>query len=59
VKLGTGNANFEVVFKNLKLINFQGIIIMQAARADNFENEIELVEEQFLFLKNCLKRWFL
>lgn len=58
VKLGTGNANFEVVFKNLRRIHFSGIVVMQASRAQSDSSEIEYVQEQFAFLKNCLQRWW-
>jgi len=58
VRLGTGNANFEVVFKKLREINFAGIVIMQAARAQSDRDEIGYVREQFAFLKNDLLRWW-
>lgn len=58
VKLGTGNANFEVVFRKLKEVNFKSLIIMQAARAEHYADERAYVEEQFVFLKTCLERWF-
>lgn len=58
VKLGTGSAKFEAVFKKLKEVNFGGVIIMQAARAEEYSNERRFVEEQLTFLKNNLLRWF-
>jgi len=59
VKLGTGDADFETVFKKLKYIGFDKLIIIQAARAKKDNDEIDCVREQFSFLKNCLGRWFL
>ena len=58
VKLGSGNADFEKVFKNLKKLDFNGVIIMQAARAESYADEMKFVTEQFDFLKNCLERWY-
>lgn len=59
VRLGTGKANFELVFKKLKQVGFDGLIVMQAARADKDSEEIAFVKEQFNFLKDCLERWFI
>lgn len=58
VKLGTGDADFETVFRKLKQIGFNGMIIMQAARADNDSEELQIVKEQFSFLKDCLAKFF-
>lgn len=58
VKLGTGAANFKTVFTILKKHNFKGPIIMQAARDEDYNADLELVKEQFVFLNNCLERWF-
>jgi L-ribulose-5-phosphate 3-epimerase len=58
VRLGTGDANFEAVFRNLNKLDFGGIIIMQAARATEYSDERKLIEEQLAFLKECLDRWF-
>ena len=58
VKLGSGNANFKKVFTRLKNDDFNGIIIMQAARAATYDEELAFVAEQFAFLNSCLKRWF-
>lgn len=59
VKLGTGNADFELVFRKLlKQYGFCGMIIMQAARAEDYKDELRFVKEQSLFLRNCLERWF-
>lgn len=58
VKLGTGDSNFETVFRQLKAARFRGPIIMQAARAEQPDEDIRLVTEQFAFMKECLARWF-
>lgn len=50
VKLGTGNANFDTIFKLLKAHNFKGNIIMQSARELNYVNDLELVQEQKQFI---------
>lgn len=59
VRLGTGNANFKGVFNRLKQIDFKGVIIMQAARANDDSKEIAFVKEQYDFLKESLERWYL
>lgn len=35
VPLGTGNANFEAVFKALGKIGYDGLVILQTARASD------------------------
>ncbi len=57
VKLGTGDANFEMVFTTLRAVGFNGIITMQAARAEHSYAEIDFVREQFSFLKDALQQW--
>ena len=58
VQLGTGQADFEKIFRKLKKRDFGGVIIMQAARAAEPDDEIGFVEEQFNYLSSCLERWF-
>jgi hexulose-6-phosphate isomerase len=58
VRLGSGAANFEAVFKELRQTGFNGIITMQAARANNDEGDFDIVREQFLFLTESLEKWF-
>lgn len=57
VKLGTGDVNFEMVFRALRAIGFNGIITMQAARAEHSYEEVDFVCEQFSFLKGVLQQW--
>lgn len=58
VRLGTGKADFESVFKKINNIGFPGVIILQAARAEKFSDEINFVKQQFEFLNNCMNKWF-
>ena len=48
IALGKGCANFNLVFKNLREINFQGNFILQTARAkDNNHKEVLLEYKKF------------
>jgi len=38
VPLGTGNANFEVIFSELSRLNYEGNFILQTARATSDEH---------------------
>lgn len=58
VRLGTGDTDFEAVFTTLKRMEFSGIIIMQAARAECDDVEINIVKEQLAFIHNCLLKWW-
>lgn len=56
VALGTGSADFEAVFSALKQINYQGSIILQAARAEE-NREIENIIQQKAFVENYLNKY--
>lgn len=56
VRLGTGNADFQKVFTELSKIGFNGIFIMQAARAEVFEAEHQFVGEQLAFARQAMAR---
>jgi len=58
VQLGTGQADFEKIFRKLNKRSFRGVIIMQAARAAESDDEIGFVKEQLNFLNSCLEKWF-
>ncbi|MDH5652082.1 MAG: sugar phosphate isomerase/epimerase [Gammaproteobacteria bacterium] len=51
VVLGTGNANFPVIKKLLKNINYQGLVILQAYRDDN---GVDVFKKQYEWIKNSL-----
>jgi len=51
VALGTGNANINYVFQELKEIGYSGGLTMQAARG---ENDIETAKEQLKYVRNLL-----
>ena len=46
VPLGKGSVNFDVVFKKLKAINYQGDFILQTARLDLPQSEVKEKFEQ-------------
>lgn len=52
--LGTGNVPFKEVFKTLKDINFQGPIIIQAAR-DPKTDDVDLCKKYLDFVKKHIK----
>lgn len=53
VPLGTGNVNFQDVFKNLKLINFDGNYSFQIFRDKNTDN-IKLLKDSVIFINNMI-----
>jgi len=57
VKLGTGNADFKVVFELLKKYKFNGNIIMQAAKADDYIDDLAMVREQKKFISKYIKKY--
>jgi sugar phosphate isomerase/epimerase len=57
VTLGTGNADFHKVFKNLKQYNFQGNIIMQSAKSEKYIDDLQLVASQKEFISNYIKEY--
>ncbi len=52
VPLGTGNANLDLVFKELNEINYSGGITMQAARGDD---DVKIAKEQFEYVQSIIK----
>ena len=54
VFLGKGNTKFDVIFKNLKIINFNGPIIMQCLR-DEEGIQILLKQKDWLFNSTSIK----
>ena len=57
VKLGMGNADFDVVFELLKKYKFKGNIIMQAAKAEKYIEDLSMVEEQKQFISRYIKKY--
>ncbi len=57
VKLGTGNADFKTVFELLKKYKFNGNIIMQAAKADEYIDDLNMVKEQKKFISKYIERY--
>ena len=57
VKLGEGNADFKTVFKLLKKYNFNGNIIMQAAKADEYIDDLSMLKEQKKFISKYIKKY--
>jgi len=57
VKLGTGNADFDKVFKQLASCRFAGNIVMQSARALNYIEDLQLVKEQLNFVTGYINKY--
>lgn len=57
VKLGTGDADFKIVFKLLKKYNFSGNIIMQAAKDEKYINDLKLITIQKNFISKYIKKY--
>ena len=55
MKLGTGDVNFDYIFKNLKKMNYTGNFILQAAREID---EIKNCTNQFKFTQNYINKYF-
>lgn len=57
VKLGTGNADFKTVFKLLKKFKFDGNIIMQSAKEEEYTDDLRLVKTQKEFISKYIKKY--
>lgn len=57
VKLGTGNAKFDVIFGLLKELGFKGIVTLQASRHPEYVGELPYVVEQLEFAKSYMKKY--
>lgn len=57
VKLGEGNANFKTVFMLLKKYKFNGNIIMQAAKDEQYIDDLTMVQEQKNFISKYIKKY--
>lgn len=57
VKLGLGNADFKTVFELLKKYKFSGNIIMQAAKADDYIDDLIMVKEQKAFISRYIDKY--
>lgn len=53
VPLGFGDTNFIEVFKQLKLVNYEGNLILQTARSNN-NNDEKVLNEYYKFLLNYI-----
>lgn len=58
VALGTGSADFEAVFENLKEIGYKNSLILQAARGKDGQ-EIKTVKQQLEFVKGYVEKFCL
>lgn len=56
VELGSGNADFDKVFRSLKDIGYEGSFILQAARRED-GSEAETIRNQLEFVKNYCCRY--
>ncbi len=56
VELGTGNADFDGLFKGLKEIDYKGAFILQAARGEEGK-ESENIEKQTRFVKEYVSKY--
>ncbi len=57
VELGTGNADFHKVFKNLVKYYFSGNIIMQSAKAQGYIDDLVLVKKQKDFIEKYIHQY--
>jgi L-ribulose-5-phosphate 3-epimerase len=57
VKLGEGNADFKTVFSMLKKYKFNGNIIMQSAKADEYIDDLMIVKEQKEFINKYIEKY--
>lgn len=55
VELGTGDADFDFIIHWLQANNFEGQLIFQAARADNFVDDLAFVRSQVKWFENKWK----
>lgn len=56
VRLGTGNADFDSMFKALEEISYNGSYIIQAARGEDGK-ELETVKSQKAFIENLIQKY--
>jgi len=57
VKLGTGNADFKTVFELLRENNFNANITMQAAKAEDYIEDLSMLREQKEFITKYLNEY--
>jgi L-ribulose-5-phosphate 3-epimerase len=57
VNLGTGNADFNKVFSLLKQIDYSGLLIMQASRAERYLDDLNRLESQIAFTKKLIREY--
>lgn len=57
VLLGTGNADFISIFKELKKYKFKGNIIMQASRTEEYITDLKNVKKQKKFISKFIKEY--
>lgn len=57
VELGTGNADFKTIFKLLKKYKFDGNIIMQSAKAEQYIDDLKLVKKQKKYISKYIKKY--
>jgi len=57
VMLGTGNAEFDKLFRKLKGINFNGVITMQASRDDDYIKDLQRIKIQKEFLQSYIDKY--
>jgi L-ribulose-5-phosphate 3-epimerase len=56
VKLGSGNARFEIVFALLAQLKYGGTIVMQASRAERYLDDLAGVAAQLAFARGYVDR---
>jgi len=54
VRLGMGNANFKKLFKNIKKLNYKGLLILQTARAPIKNKDINEIQTNISFIRDYL-----
>jgi L-ribulose-5-phosphate 3-epimerase UlaE len=49
-----GNANFKKLFKNIKKLNYKGLLILQTARAPIKNKDINEIQTNISFIRDYL-----
>lgn len=57
VPLGSGNADFEEIFKLLKKYNFKGNITLQAAKDEEYIDDLKLVKKQKKYISKYISKY--
>lgn len=54
IRLGEGNANFKKIFQKIKKIKYNGILVLQTARAKKKQNDVNEIKINLNYVKKFL-----